>query len=206
MGGLFSPHYDMSASIEVVTSQSVAPFIEAVADLRIRVFRDWPYLYAGSLDYELEYLAHFQASAGSVFVLALDEADEVVGCSTGLPLTDAHEEFRAPFAGAGYELDEIFYFGESVLDPNWRGRGIGHAFFDRREAHARRLDYQFATFCAVVRPEDHPLRPPGYRPLDDFWNKRGYAPAEGLTTTFAWQDIDAEGESDKPMQFWVRRL
>lgn len=196
----------MSITIEVVTGSAMAPHIEGVADLRIRVFRDWPYLYAGSADYEREYLAHFQASSGGVFVLARDESGNIVGCSTGLPMADAHAEFRTPFVDAGYDPDRVFYFGESVLDPAWRGRGIGHAFFDEREAHARRLGHDITTFCAVVRPEDHPLRPSGYRPLDAFWKKRGYAPVTGLTTTFAWRDIDEKRESDKTMQFWVKRL
>jgi GNAT superfamily N-acetyltransferase len=193
-------------SIRVVTGEDIAPWIEAVADLRIRVFRDWPYLYEGSVGYEREYLIHYRTSPGSVFVLALDDAGGVAGCSTGLPLIDAHNEFRAPFRVSGYELGRVFYFGESVLDPAWRGRGIGHAFFDEREAHARKLGFDITAFCAVLRPNDHPLRPADYRPLDEFWKKRGYEPVEGLTTSFAWQDIDQAHETDKPMQFWVKRL
>lgn len=196
----------MHPSIEVATGQAITPYLDAVAGLRIRVFREWPYLYHGDLEYERDYLGHYRDSPHSVFVLAVDEAGGVAGCSTGLPLESAHGEFRQPFAEAGYDLGRVFYFGESVLDPAWRGRGIGHAFFDEREAHARRLGHAVATFCAVLRPGDHPLRPAGYRPLDGFWRKRGYAPVEGLTTTFAWQDIGEGSESDKPMQFWVKRL
>lgn len=206
MGGHASGPRDMNAAIEVVSGPSITPCIESVADLRIRVFRDWPYLYAGNMEYERDYLEHFQTSPDSVFVLALDGARKVVGCSTGLPLIDAHEEFRKPFADAQYTPDRIFYFGESVLEPAWRGRGIGHVFFDRREAQARSLGHELATFCAVVRPDDHPLRPLDYRSLDGFWHKRGYAPVEGLTARFAWHDIDTEGESDKTMQFWVKSL
>lgn len=192
-------------SIQVVTGQAIAPHIQAVGELRIRVFREWPYLYAGSIEYEREYLAHYQAASGSVFVLALSDAGDIVGCSTGLPLPDAQEEFQRPFCETGYALERVFYFGESVLDPAWRGRGIGHAFFDEREAHARDSGFDVTTFCAVVRPDGHPRQPNGYRPLDGFWKKRGYAPVKGLTTRFAWRDIDEQYESEKPMQFWVRK-
>lgn len=192
--------------IRIVSGGGIAPHIEAVAGLRIRVFRDWPYLYDGSVEYERDYLAHYRASPHSVFVLVFDESGEVVGCSTGLPLADAHEEFRAPFRAAGFAPERVFYFGESVLDPAWRGRGIGHAFFDKREAHARKLGQDITTFCAVVRPDDHPLRPADYRPLDPFWTRRGYAPEPELTARFAWTDIDQKRETDKTMQFWIRRL
>jgi hypothetical protein len=44
---------------------------------------------------------------------------------------------KAPFIAAGGNVDHIFYFGESVLLPQFRGMGIGHHFFDEREAAAR---------------------------------------------------------------------
>ena len=43
-----------------------------LARLRITVFRDWPYLYDGTLDYEQEYLAKFAAAKGAVCVIARD--------------------------------------------------------------------------------------------------------------------------------------
>jgi GNAT superfamily N-acetyltransferase len=196
----------MSLAYEIVTGKTIAPCIEAVAELRIRVFADWPYLYAGNVEYERDYLAHYLDSPWSIFVLARDDNGRIVGCSTGLPLAHAHEDFQQPLRQAGYGVGGVFYFGESVLDPAWRGRGAGHAFFDHREAHAKRLGHEMAAFCAVLRPNDHPQRPPAYRPLDEFWIKRGYAPMAGITAHFAWQDIDEDGESEKPLQFWAKRL
>jgi hypothetical protein len=58
----------------------------------------------------------------------------------------------------------------------------------------------------VERPADHPLKPADYRPLDGFWKKRGYAPVDGLVTTYAWKDIDQPEETEHLMQFWMRAL
>ena len=44
------------------------------------------------------------------------------------------------------------YFGESVLLPEYRGQGIGHAFFDAREEHARAEGANAACFASVIRP------------------------------------------------------
>ena len=55
-----------------------------------------------------------------------DGDDEtVVGASTGLPMIAADEAFRAPFIAAGIDPARVFYFGESVLLPEYRGQGIG---------------------------------------------------------------------------------
>jgi len=103
-------------------------------------------------------------------------------------------------------LDDVFYCAESVLLPAYRGHGIGHRFFDIREAHARRLGFSKCCFCGVDRPADHSKRPATYRPLDDFWRARGYAPLEGAVAQFKWKDIGQTDETAKPLQFWIREL
>ena len=52
------------------------------------------------------------------------------------------------FVQGGYDLGSICYFGESILLPQYRGRGIGKEFFRRREAHARKLGTRITAFCA----------------------------------------------------------
>ncbi|TVS12093.1 MAG: GNAT family N-acetyltransferase [Wenzhouxiangella sp.] len=193
----------MSLTIRRVSGRQAEPWLDEVAALRIRVFRDFPYLYDGSLDYERSYLNEYAESDRSVIVLAAD-GDCLIGCSTGLPLGDADAAFRRPFIEAGFDPETVFYFGESVLDAGWRGRGIGHRFFDERQTHAVNLGFKLTTFCAVQRPDDHPLRPSDYRPLDGFWRKRGYRPRPDMVTHFGWKDIDQPVATDKPMQFWIR--
>ena len=47
------------------------------------------------------------------------------------------------FGTLGCHLCEV---AESVLLPAWRGRGMGHRFFDLREEHARSLGRRWAAF------------------------------------------------------------
>jgi GNAT superfamily N-acetyltransferase len=117
------------------------------------------------------------------------------------------EEFKGPFIEQGYEPEKIFYFGESVLLPEYRGQGIGVAFFDHREGHAREHGrFTHCCFCAVERPSNHPLRPSDYQPLDQFWHNRGYRKVPELATTYTWKDVDQPEETAKPMTFWLRRI
>ncbi|HWU02758.1 MAG TPA: GNAT family N-acetyltransferase [Novosphingobium sp.] len=192
-------------TIRPLSGADIAGAIADLAALRIAVFAAWPYLYDGDTAYEAQYLREFAAEPGSVLIAACD-GERIVGAATCSPMSGQKAEFRAPFEERGIDTASLFYFGESVLLPEYRGRGIGHAFFDHREAAARAAGATAATFAAVIRPADHPARPEGYRPLDAFWRARGYAPVEGLVTQLAWQEHGEAGESAKPMQYWLRTL
>lgn len=190
--------------VRVLTGAALDASLDDVAGLRITVFRAFPYLYDGSLDYERRYLETYRSSDGALLVGAFD-GTRLVGAATGTPMED-HGDFAAPFAGTDLPLNQIFYCAESVLLPEYRGQGIGHRFFDAREDHARALGRRHSAFCAVMRPEDHPLKPAGYAPLDRFWRKRGYAPLAGVQAHFNWQDIGETAQTDHTLQFWIRPL
>jgi GNAT superfamily N-acetyltransferase len=192
--------------IERVTGEALRRHIQDLARLRIAVFRGWPYLYEGDEAYEREYLETYVRSKRAVVVLALD-GGRAIGASTALPLADEAEYVTRPFAERNLDIERFFYFGESVLDPAWRGRGIGVRFFEERETHARSFRrYETACFCAVQRPDAHPLKPEGYVPLDEFWNRRGYVKDPAFLTHFHWRDIGEAEETEKPMAFWFKKL
>ncbi|MDR2877573.1 MAG: GNAT family N-acetyltransferase [Chromatiales bacterium] len=196
----------MAIKLHALSGEAIAAVLPDLARLRITVFRDWPYLYDGSEAYEREYLARFAAARGAVCVVARD-GEAIVGASTAAPMAEEAPGFAAPFRAAGHDLANIFYCGESVLLRAYRGQGIGHRFFDLREAHARALGgFSCTTFCRVIRAEDHPLRPADYIPLDAFWRKRGYAPMPGFVTHYDWKDIDQPEQTSHPMEFWMKSL
>ncbi|UWQ53479.1 GNAT family N-acetyltransferase [Leisingera caerulea] len=195
----------MTIRVEAMTGAELEAALDDVARLRIKVFSAWPYLYDGDLGYEREYLQSYRDSERAVVVGAFDGAT-LVGASTGAPLADHADDFAAAFAGTGIDLNDVFYCAESVLLPEYRGHGVGHGFFDAREAHARKYGFSKCAFCGVQRPADHPLRPADYAPLDPFWRKRGYQPLSGAIAHFSWKDVDQAEETKKPLQFWIRNL
>jgi len=195
----------MTIEIRRLTGENLRKALDDLAALRISVFRAWPYLYDGTADYETRYLRRYAETEGAVIVGAFD-GDSLVGAATGEPLASELEAFQAPLRARGFDPGNIFYLAESVLDPTYRGRGIGHRFFDEREAHARERGYGEAVFCAVIRPDEHPLKPEDYAPLDPFWRKRGYEKLEGVVVAFPWRDVGENGETEKPMQVWYRKL
>lgn len=177
-----------------------------LAALRLAVFKDWPYLYQGSLDYERQYLQTYIRCPQSLAVLAWDGA-LCVGATTALPLHDAEAAMQAPFlAGLGPDIKSVLYFGESVVLASHRGRGIGLAFFEQREHHARTLGLSHCAFCTVDRADDHPSKPALYTSNDLFWYRRGYRRHPELHCSFDWQDIGEPAPTAHTLTYWLRSL
>lgn len=190
---------------ETLTGAALDKALDDVARLRIEVFRDWPYLYDGNLAYEQDYLQSYRNNPMAILVAAFD-GEHLVGASTGTPLADHADDFSKAFEGSDIDLSRVFYCAESVLLREYRGRGAGHDFFDTRETHARDMGFEKSAFCAVVRPQEHPLRPESYVPLDGFWSKRKYAKLPGVLAEFRWKDIDQPSATTKSLQFWIKDL
>lgn len=178
---------------------------QELAELRITVFREFPYLYDGSLKYEQEYLQVYANSPRSMIVL-MRKGAHLIGATTCIPLSDESEEFQKPFMSAGIPLDQVFYFGESLILKEFRGGGTGKTFFERRERHAQKTieNLKYCAFCAVNRPIDHSHRPKNYRPLDEFWQRMGYQKREDMVVEFPWKDLDEVNESKKQLTFWLK--
>lgn len=184
----------------------ITSVFDDLAKLRIAVFRAFPYLYEGSIDYEKEYLKVY-AESENAFLFAVYDGSKMVGATTCIPLINETPEVQEPFVNAGIKLESVFYFGESILLPEYRGLGLGHRFFDEREAHARSFETCKTTcFCSVVRSENHPLKPTDYQPLDKFWLNRGYKKEFLLKSTFEWLDIGKNQPTQKEMIYWTKQL
>ena len=121
-----------------LTGDALRAALPDVARLRIEVFRAWPYLYDGDLDYEARYLESYAASDRAIVVGAYD-GDTLIGASTGAPLSDHAEDFAAAFEATEFDLSTVFYCAESVLLSDYRGHGLGHAFFSAKARAGARV-------------------------------------------------------------------
>ena len=71
---------DRILRLDSLAGDAITPLIADLAQLRITVFREWPYLYAGDVDYEAWYLERFAKARDAVLVTARD-GDRLVGAS-----------------------------------------------------------------------------------------------------------------------------
>ncbi len=193
----------MEIEIESYQGQDILTHVNELAGLRIEVFREFPYLYEGSIDYEIDYLQKYADANASIVGIAR-AGRKVVGATTGLPLRDADKEFQQPFLEQGHSVDEIYYFGESVVLPDYRGFGTGAKFFGLREKAALEWGARSTCFCAVERPANYPLRPQSYRSNHSFWNRLGYQEHPELSCRFPWKQVDSSGDVINTLTFWIK--
>lgn len=191
--------------VRALIGHEITTHLNDVAALRIAVFHDWPYLYDGTLAFERQYVATYQNHPGALLVGAFDHGN-LVGASTSTPMEDQGAEFAAPFKSLNIAPEMVLWGPESVLLPAYRGQGIGHRFFDLREAHARAFGRSHVAFASVIRNLDHPKRPEHARTNDAFWTRRGYAPLSSVGAAFSWRDVGDTDETQKQLQFWLRAV
>lgn len=192
-------------TIQTFKGAAIEPYLQDLGQLRMEVFREYPFLYDGDIEYEIDYLKTYANCPETTLVVIFDE-HKIIGASTAIPLEFETPEFQQPFKEQAFNLSEIFYLGESVLLPTYRGQGIYRHFFEEREAAARQYGCLYASFCTVIRDENDKRRPSHYQPLDKVWQRFGYAKHPALRTHYRWKEIDSSEQSDKPMAFWIKTL
>lgn len=195
----------MKLTLQVVKGTQILPYISDLAKLRINIFKDYPYLYVGNDEYEANYLKTYIQCPECVMVLAFDEK-KVIGASTAIPLEFESHEFQQPFLEHGKDIKDIFYLGESLLLPDYRGKGIYSRFFELREKAAREYGCHITVFASVQRAPDDPRRPSDYQPLDPIWNHFGYEKHPELIAFYPWQEMGENTSSPKQLVFWLKKL
>lgn len=181
-------------------------YFTQLAELRMSVFRDYPYLYDGSLEYEQEYLQTYFSTSDSLITVCFAN-NKIIGMTTNILMRDEEDAFRRPFEDAGYDTDKMSYLGEILLEKPYRGLGLGRTFMQYAQEYALSFSHiSHASLCVVLRPEGHPRCPPEYKNLDGFWQKNGYQIQPDIVTYYRWKDVDREEETIKIMQYWIKQL
>jgi GNAT superfamily N-acetyltransferase len=196
---------DRRSALPLIFGSDIESHLDTLASLRVEIFREYPYLYKGEMKYELSYLRIYANSLETILITANSEGT-LAGAVTAIPLKDEMTELTTPFAGTAYPLDKIFYIGELLFFPSYRNKGLGTQLLETVERHVRVGEkYTHLTCATVVRPDDHPQQPDGYVPINRFLQRNGFVPLPGVTTSFAWPELDGVSR-DHTMQFWIKEL
>ncbi|MBS0647776.1 MAG: GNAT family N-acetyltransferase [Verrucomicrobia bacterium] len=176
-----------SVSLQVLKGAEIQPYINIIAELRLLIFREYPYLYEGNFQDERNYLKMYYQSEKSFVILALD-GKKIIGTATGVSFDRTPPEFRKTFSKNKIPIEGIFYSGELILLKEYRNKGIGSRLYEELEKLIRGK-YKKIAICELTKTKKDPKRPKDYVPSDIFWSKKGFIRYRQLTMYTPWKEI-----------------
>jgi ribosomal protein S18 acetylase RimI-like enzyme len=188
--------------MEWIRGQAIAGLVEELGQFRITIFREYPYLYDGSMEYERQYLARYATSPNAVVALERDGLG-FVAVATGIALCEETSCYIQPFCS---DPEHYFYIGEIMVRTDCRGQGRGTRLLQAMMEEGRRQGFPRACLYTVRRDPGHPARPADYRSPDGLWVRMGFTKVPGCEIPCSWKEIGEEVETEKPMDVWVADL
>lgn len=193
-------------SVKVLSGEEAQQYWKDIATLRIQMFREFPYLYEGSYEYEKDYLDIYFRSSASVILLFF-AGDKVVGFSSAIPLKEEMDEIKSPFLAHNIDASKYLYVGEFMLKPEYRqGISLGLSVAQFYEDYARGFGREKLVFMTVQRPDNHAARPSDYRSLEPLWCRRSFKKREDLHIHITWEQIDTHREENNVLDIWEKDL
>lgn len=187
--------------ITVLRGSEILPYLDQVAKLRIDIFREWPYLYEGDLKTEKNYLKVYADAKDSILVVA-EEGNQVIGIAIGVPLNESIELVQDVFREKQVSMENRYYFADAILLKEYRGQNIGLTMIQKFEQAVGELKrYGEIYGFEIVRDENDPRKPEGYRSLDPLWEKLGYGVIPGWEAHVEWLDVGDLEKTSHLMRF-----
>jgi GNAT superfamily N-acetyltransferase len=175
---------------QIATGQQFQQHINAIAALRISIFKEYPYLYDGDIQTETEYLKSYSKSKNSVLIIVKDK-QKVIGAVTGIPLAEADEMFLTPFP-KNQSIHSIFYLGEILLLKEYRGKGIGYQMYRIFEDLVRqKKQYHKIAIAEVIRDQNDPRKPKNYISVHKLWERLGYIEHPEIVMQCSYKTVDS---------------
>lgn len=197
-----APH---NIRIRVFDGQSARAYFDDIARIRLTLFKEYPYLYEGTVAREAENFEPYFMSQRVTILLVFDN-DQVVGFINSIPLEEEDAGTKAPFIEQGLPIEKYVYIGEVMLYPHYRGLGIAKTSLAFLEQKARTEGFEYTTFITVERPEDHPCKTHGYQPLDAMWQHLGYARIPNAYAYYTWSQVDTQTPTNNVLAVWSKKL
>jgi diketogulonate reductase-like aldo/keto reductase len=104
-------------------------------------------------------------------------------------------------------VSKLFYFGELVLLPDYRGQGIGINLLSKMEQVVREEGtFTQITLSAIEKSADDHQRPANYISSDSIFLKQGFIPHPELNFFIPWTERGSKELVDHRMSYWIKDL
>lgn len=187
------------------SGMGIRPYIHSIAKLRCEILKDYPYFEEPNPHRETAFLKTLSSCQEAIGVLIFDNTT-LVGVSFGYPFSLENEALYLPLVEKGWDVTSCYFFGESTLLKPYRGRGIGHHFFDARESFVSQCHrFKRICFCAPTSLESTEGRPSDFVPMHDFWRKRGYIHHPEMQVVIHKKKVE-EYLNETTLNFWIKEV
>lgn len=192
--------------IKIIKKENHKKYIDAIAHLRITIFKEFPYLYEGDLKYEQDYLKKFIDTPDSLICIAFED-EKPIGALTALPLKNEEPSIRQAFEKQGLSIEKTYYFSEILILPEYRLLGLGYMMYRLSENLVlQKNKYKQLSFAAIEREENHPKKPENYASPYSFFKRIGYTQNRELVCHIAWKEIGETEATPKALIFWTKEI
>ena len=203
----------MNVQILSRSDESLVAEIGALAEFRLRYFREFPYLYVGTEQAEREHLAEYTANPTTRLLIARDRNadDKVVGVAIGTMLsteTDILRQIGESLQCHRIVPERFYYFGEMIFDPKYRHLGIGKRMLEMLKNAGREQGADRFCFLAVAREADDIRRHAVHIDSELIFRKFGFVKTD-VFVTFEWPTIQPDGRVEKTsnrLDLWIDTL
>ncbi len=205
---IISAMEDKSYTVRLLTGQEIISVLPFIAQQRITAFREYPYLYQGTMESESPYLVLYSGWKDTAVALAYLD-DKPVGLLTGMPLTkfDEHCPSIEVFKKENLKPESCYYFPELIILSEHRSQGLSKKLFDTLEKYAKGLKYTTFALLTSNRADNDPQKPVGYKTQDPLWQALGYKKSS-MIVSISWDTIQQDGSvkmQENDLTYWIKR-
>lgn len=192
-------------SIRQFSGGEARAYAGEISRIRRAVFRHFPYLYAGSDEFENEHLESYFEHPETVVSLIFDNG-HVGGECIDLPLRCQREILVNATTPSRVDVDKYVYLGECILEPDYRRKKLMPVILKDIYDRAKKRGCTHACAIAVCRGDDDPQKPEGYSPFGVWMTKNGYDKVDGWVVEMEWPMMPDGVPRKHALQFWETSL
>jgi GNAT superfamily N-acetyltransferase len=198
-----SKHKHDGVAERIFRGLAVSPYIKDLAKLRMETLKDFPYLYKGELEKEIEYFERtYLSSNDSWFLLYLSGAGVVGGIGI-TPLDMLPNEIKEIFIINRLDIVDFMYIGEAMLLKEYRERGLFKNMLSFAENQAKSAGKKYTVFLHVEREM---ASNKNNRSGDAFWEKYGYFRISNDPIEKKWMRPDTRKIENNKLFLWEKQL
>lgn len=117
------------------------------------------------------------------------------------------DDIHKPFVEKGYEVDGFYYYGEIMIDKDYRNKGIAKRIYQIREHEAKEQGYSNNCFATIVK--DNSKMPKDYFDPTYMWKSLGFVEHMDMQVECQWPRIQNDGSTTNEinsLNFWIKDI